>query len=139
MHVPRLLWKRVCIFSLRSTDPEVNHIHNKTTASMSCLGLLCLWCPMHCSLTVLRSRRLCLRKSQCHFVVEHWRGFTKASLTLLFYKLLEMHFESLAIQSRHIIHSRVLRMKEHSQNQIELFLEFLKRVTGIKRVVNSFR
>ncbi|KAM7316541.1 hypothetical protein ACRRTK_024272 [Alexandromys fortis] len=68
--------------------------------------------------------RLRLRKSQCHFTVEHWRGSTKASLTLLFYKVLEMHFESLAIKSRHIIHSRVLRMKEYSQNQIELFRSF---------------
>lgn len=116
--------KRVCIFSLRSTEPEVNHIHNKTTASMSCLGLLSLWCPMCCSLTVRHSGRLRLRKSQCHFTVEHWRGSTKASLTLLFYKVLEMHFESLAIKSRHIIHSRVLRMKEYSQNQIELFRSF---------------
>lgn len=32
--------------------------------------------------------------------------------------------EYLALQSRHIIHSGTLRMKEHSQNQIELFRSF---------------
>lgn len=83
--------KNVCISSLRSTDPEVCHIHNKKTASISCLGLLCLWCLMHCSLTVHHSKGLCLRKSQYNFMVEHWRGSIKTSLTLLFYKLLKMY------------------------------------------------